>query len=282
MGGQGFLRPGKQVGHPRTEIGIGATGEDEGERQDLPAKIRQSDDVAQFIGQRVVGQHGSGFEQGHGGGDADGRGSGYGIGVRADDLDAVDPPIVGGDQHAEGDLITRFETVEFLRLFDIEGHGHGRHEAGDFFVLHHHRTTLGLDPPDHSADRILTRCFFSRRGTGRGGGGCRLAANTAKGEGCGEEHRRQPRKPLHAGVIVIHSSYSVKGEDPSGNPPIAGFTTPLRRSRAPGPSPHRPAWVRFRCCGRTRPACRGGWWDWSTWVPRGGSVPALSRPMLPA
>ena len=257
LAGQSFLGSSEEVGHPRTEVGIGAAGEDEGEGQDLTPKVRQPDHLPQFIGQRVVGQHRSGLEQGHRRGDADRGCGGRGVGVGAEHLDAVDPSVVGGDEHAEGDPVSGFESLEFLGLLHVEGHGHGGHEAGDFVVLDHHRPPFGFHPPNHAADGVFAGRFF-RGCPGRSrSGGLLLAADQAEGD----EHGREPGEPLHAESIVNQAGLRANGEDSGGEPPEVVFRRPWpRRSPGPGPSPRRPSSGPCRCCGCTRPACPGGRW----------------------
>ena len=209
---QVFLHSGKKVRHPRTEIRIRATSENEREGQHLPPKLRQPNHPPQLIGQRVVRQQRSCLQQRHRRRDPHRRRRSHGIGVGAENLDTVDPAIIGGNQHAKTDPVTGFQPLEFLRLLYIEGHGHGRHETGNLLVLHHHRTPLRLHPPHHSADRILSGCFFNRRPTHRRSRGLWLAAKQTQSEGCGEECRRQPRKPLHTGEMLDHPRPQAKGE----------------------------------------------------------------------
>ena len=94
---QALLRSSEKVRHPRAEIGIGTTSKNEREGQHLPPKLRQPDYPPQLIGERVVRQQRSRLQQRHGRGNAHRRRRSHGIGVGADDVDAVDPPIIGGN-----------------------------------------------------------------------------------------------------------------------------------------------------------------------------------------
>lgn len=50
-------------------------------------------------------------------------------------MDLIDPIESLSRDHAEGDWVARLQTGQFIGVFNIEGHRHGIHVAGDFFVL---------------------------------------------------------------------------------------------------------------------------------------------------
>ena len=44
--------------------------------------------------------------------------------------------------------------------FDLEGHGHGAHDSGDFLVFNNHDTAIGNHSCDHAFDGIVGRSRF--------------------------------------------------------------------------------------------------------------------------
>jgi len=88
------------------------------------------------------------------------------------------PAFFDGDQdeaiallaHGEANLVTRCKAVEQLRIFGLEGHSHGFHQAGDVLVLDENPVDFGGDHPHNAkGGPALTSGLTCRRPSAPGG-----------------------------------------------------------------------------------------------------------------
>src|SRR5688572_24144209 len=122
------------AGHARAVDGEGTTGKDESDGDGFTFVIAETHGFAEFVGEFVFGQQVPNLQRLHFAHAAEG-GRGVGGGHGADFFDLIDPAIVFGDDHAEGDLVVGGKAGEFVAVLHIEHHGHRFHVARNVFVL---------------------------------------------------------------------------------------------------------------------------------------------------
>lgn len=174
-GGQGFLDAGEVIREKGAGGREGASCKEECEGDDLALGVAESDGLAQFVGEMVVGKAVTDGERSDGAGDLefwrrDGgkRRSGGGLGI-AQDGDVLNPAIVAGDHEVEGDEIAGLEAGEVLWVFDAKLHGHGAHVVGDGVVLDGEGFAVECDGFDGALGGVVVGGFGGVGGLVTGG-----------------------------------------------------------------------------------------------------------------
>ena len=162
----------KTTAEARAEGRERASREDEGEGEGLAFEITEPDRSAQGVGEGVVRHLVADGERFHIAHATEGAGLGRQRGARSIDLlELIDPAVILGHQHAEGDRISRLQTGELFRVPDVEHHGHCFHVAGDVFVRDLHLLLLGQELLDQALDLVDLRVGSGDRAGRRVGGG---------------------------------------------------------------------------------------------------------------
>ena len=193
VGGEGLVDLGEVAAHAGAEVGGLAAGVDKGHEDGAAAELVEVDGAIALVAKGEVGDGVAGC--GHVVLD-----SGFGVGAGlGDDDDAVEELVVEAvrawfDEQGSGDAVAGVEFGGDGGIFELVGHGHGVHEAGDGLVVE--RDVRTADGDDAAAKGVAAGVGREGVGGGFGGGGfgrwgCGGRAAACEGER-GEEKEWKP------------------------------------------------------------------------------------------
>ena len=165
------------MGDAGAELRERTAGVDEGKEESLAVELGEMEGMAILIAEGKVGDGvtGSGHVVKDGGFVV-----GLGLG---DDDDVVEEDVGVGvlrDEHVGGEDVAGMEFGEDGGVFELVGHGHGFHKAGDGFVVEGDLARGGIGGDDFSAEVVDLEVLG---GGGLGGGGLAVVASGQQGEG---------------------------------------------------------------------------------------------------
>jgi len=183
VGLEGFVDHGEVAGHAWAVVGQRAAGVDESGNEDFALELREVDGAVALVEEGEVGDGVSGlWDVVLDGGLVVGTALGYDDDVVEEDV--AEFGAVWGGEDGGGDAIAGVELADDAGVFELVGHGHGVHEAGDGLVVEGDLCAVNGDYLATDGEGL------GGRGGDCGGGGLAAALNGKDGEGKEDQGER--------------------------------------------------------------------------------------------